>query len=391
MIVAALLLALTPALARAIPWDEGGAIPPSLTPPPMQPDPLCLQSYADDAPGGGPPLIFGIGPGVAGQSGAGQTAPVVPERPTLRDAALRRLAGHRAFVLRLNRLFESGGAKAIAQFATLARHYGRLGLQVELQVRYHPTAAQNGNMADWLAFVRGVVRRFGPMRFVTDLQITNEVNVTFSPNTSDGSYRNAETALIRGVIAAKTLARRRHFRQLRIGFNYAWRFDPHADAQFWNTLRTQGGAALRRDTDFVGVDIYPGTYVPPQPAIVNLGDALLEGLAQVRKCYMPMGGFTARTPLHIEETGWPTGPGRSEAAQNQAVQAIVGTVNAYRGTYHITDLRWFDLRDNNSSDPDFESQFGLMRDNYSPKPAFATYRQLVARWGAPRPKLSAAP
>ena len=137
------------------------------------------------------------------------------------------------------------------------------------------------------------------------------------------------------------LARRLHDRQLRIGFNYAWRFDPRADAAFWHTLGRQGGAALRRATDWVGVDIYPGTYVPSQPEVVHLGDALLEGL---------------------------------------------GTVNAYRGTYDITDLHWFDLRDNNSPATGVESHFGLLRDDYSPKPAFALYRRLIARWGAPAPR-----
>lgn len=384
LLLAAVILGLVPALARAIPWDVGGAIPPSLTPPPARPDPLCLQSYADDRPRGGPPITFGIGPGVAGQSGAGQTTPVVAQRPALRDAAIRRLAGHRAFVLRLNRLFESGGQRAIAQFAALARHYGRLGVQVEIQVRYHPTPTENGDIPRWLAFVANVVRTFGPMRFVTGLQIANEVNLTFSPNTSDGAYRNATQALVKGVISAKTLARRLHDNQLTIGFNYAWRFDARADAAFWRALGTQGGAQLRRDTDWIGVDIYPGTYIPSQAQVVHLGDALLEGLAQVRKCYMPKAGFTTRTPMRIEETGWPTGPGRSEQGQAQAVRAIVDTVQAYRGTYRITGLRWFDLRDNNSHGPTFESYFGLLRDNYSAKPAYRTYQRMIARWGAPR-------
>src|SRR5688572_32333884 len=50
--------------------------------------------------------------------------------------------------------------------------------------------------------------------------------------------------------------------------------------------------------------------LPNSPPIVNLGDAFLEGLAQMRECYMPKAGFTRSTPLRIEETGYPTGPGR---------------------------------------------------------------------------------
>jgi len=34
------------------------------------------------------------------------------------------------------------------------------------------------------------------------------------------------------------------------------------------------------------------------------------------------------------------------------------------------------------TDPDLLSQFGLLRDDYSPKPAFERYRQLIAELGA---------
>jgi hypothetical protein len=46
--------------------------------------------------------------------------------------------------------------------------------------------------------------------------------------------------------------------------------------------------------------------------------------------------------------------------------------------YNITGFQWFDLRDADSSSLSFESQYGLMRDDYSPKPAFGAYRALVA-------------
>ncbi len=117
--------------------------------------------------------------------------------------------------------------------------------------------------------------------------------------------------------------------------------------------------------------------------MVDLGDALLEALAQVRECYMPKAGLGAAVPLRIEETGYPTGPGRpDEPAQATALRQIVNAAAAYRGAYNLTDLRWFGLRDNNSAGPDFQSFFGLLRDDYSLKPAFAAYRSLVSRRGA---------
>ena len=87
-------------------------------------------------------------------------------------------------------------------------------------------------------------------------------------------------------------------------------------------------------------------------------------------------------PIHIEENGWPTGPGRSEDAQLQALRDMVSTVNEFRGTFGVSDYRWFDLRDHNTSSPNFQHHYGLLRDDYSPKPAFAAYQQLVRADGS---------
>lgn len=374
--------------ASAIPWDKGGAVPPSRTPPPSRPDPTCLESYADDPPRGGPRVRFGIGPRLAGESGTGQTVPTVAEDPARRDAALLRLEGRRFFAVRLNRLFMADGAAGIRRFKALARRFARLGLEVELQVRYHPAPADDGDIARWLRYVRRVVREFGPIRRVTGLQITNEVNIAVSPNTSDGAYRRAVEALIEGVVAAKRESRRLGHDHQRIGFNYAWRFDfadQANDARFWAALGSRGGRRLRAHTDWVGVDLYPGTWTPGiffPAAIVDFGDAWLEGIAQTRECFMRKAGFTRRTPLRIEETGYATGPGRSEADQATATAAFARAAHRYRGTYAIGDFRFFGLRDNNSDGPTFQQHFGLLRDDYTAKPAFGAYRRAVARFGA---------
>jgi hypothetical protein len=379
LLLAAAALAL-PAPAAAIPWDVQGVVPPAATPPASAPDPQCGESYADDSPEPARrPLHFGIGPLLAGEAGAGQVTPTTPEDPAARDAALRRLRGSHPMTVRLNRLFMSDGAAGIRRYQRLARRFSRLGFHVELQVRYHPSAAQEGDIGAWLGYVRRVVRAFGPIDGVRGLQITNEVNIAFSPNTSDGAYDGALEALARGVPAAKREARRRGFDRLETGFNYSWRYGP-GDAAFWRDLRELGGGRLRRATDWVGLDAYPGTFVPP--VVANPGDALLEALAQVRECFMPMGGFGPRMPLRIEEIGYPTGPGRAEATQERYLRAFVRTASRYRGTYGIESLNWFGLRDNNSAGPNFQSHFGLLRDDYSAKPAFAVYRRLVRRLGS---------
>jgi hypothetical protein len=235
---------------------------------------------------------------------------------------------------------------------------------------------------------------FGRNRRVVSMTITNEVNVTFSPNTSDGSYAGAEDALIKGIEAAHAEARRRGFRQLRFGFTYAYRFSPTGDAAFFSYLGAHGGAAFRRALGFVGLDFYPGSIYPPAMAP---GDTYRAELAQaagvVRDCLAPKAGIGARIPIWITENGVPTGA-LSEAHQAAALRELVQAVHDYSATYGITDYRWFNLRDSTSSPPatlvgaTFSSD-GLLRADYSAKPSFGAYRSLIGRLGARTPASAA--
>jgi hypothetical protein len=87
-------------------------------------------------------------------------------------------------------------------------------------------------------------------------------------------------------------------------------------------------------------------------------------------------------PLHISENGYPTGPARTDAMQVAVMKSTIATVDEYRTRYAVTDYRWFDLRDADSSSAGFEGRYGLLRDDDTPKPAFAVYRGLVAALGS---------
>jgi hypothetical protein len=91
-------------------------------------------------------------------------------------------------------------------------------------------------------------------------------------------------------------------------------------------------------------------------------------------------GVPAGTPIHVTETGWPTGAGRDEATQ----RAVLGTVaraviSAGAG---VTAYELFGLRDGRS-DAAWSSRFGLMRDDYTPKPAYHAIRDLIAGCSGP--------
>jgi hypothetical protein len=67
------------------------------------------------------------------------------------------------------------------------------------------------------------------------------------------------------------------------------------------------------------------------------------------------------------------------------METMVRAVHDFRGTFNIRDYRWFDLRDSDTTSPNFQQQYGLMTDLYQPKPAFGLYRKLVGSLGARRP------
>ena len=351
-------------------------------------DPYCTGSYGSVPARAAARLRMGIDPGLAGSFG-GQQLPSVADDPARDLAALRALRpARRVLVLRLNRLFWSDGAAGVRAFRGQALRYARAGFEVEIQVRYHPPSGSAGDIAGWRRFVRSVVDALGPNRAVVAMTITNEVNVTFSPNTSDGYYSGAQDALIAGVEAAHDEAARRGFRQLRFGFTYAYRFSPSGDASFFAYLGAHGGRRLVRSLGFVGLDFYPGTVYPP---LAGPGEDYRADLAQaagvLRSCLMPMAGLGAGVPIWITENGVPTGA-LSEAQQAAALTELVGAARDYGRSFAITDYRWFNLRDAQSSGPEtllgptFAS-FGLLRADYTRKPSFAAFRAVVESDGTP--------
>jgi hypothetical protein len=337
----------------------------------------AVRAASTTAPG----LVFGIYPGGA----AGSVSPsgsLKPEDPTKRLAALEHLrpAGQ-PFVLHIYAGYTGpGGWSAEAQVGQDVAQYTAAGFQIELVLCYRPAdGGSSADVAGFVGFVRDAVSAFGANDDFTDLQVTNEANIHGAPGASDGYYAGAEDALIQGVIAAKSTARADGFGQLKVGFNWAWSQDPGEDA-FWSYLGRNGGAAFANSVDWVGLDAYPGTWGPSIGSDLDTGTAaaLDSAFSTLRSRYLPLAGIPASTPLHVSESGYPTGPGRTDAMQANALTAAVDAVDRARITYNISDYRWFDLRDSNSSSSNFEGQYGLMTDDYTPKPAFAVYRSLVA-------------
>ena len=331
----------------------------------------------------GPPVRFGINArAVTGQIGP-TPAPTRPEDRIRHMAKLRELRRPGApFPLRLTRFLWRDGEAGFRSFLRLAERYTTRGYPVELQVRYQPNEHQEGDIAAWVRHVRDVVRRFGPNRLVVGLQITNEVNITFSPDSSDGVYEGARDALVQGVVAAKQEAGRLGYNQLRIGFNWASRTDPANETSFWQALRDRGGPEFARSLDYIGLDVYPGTVFPPVGGSIDgYRDGMVNAMSAIR-CYAAIPGIPGSVPIEIGENGWPTFAGRSYEDQARILRVMVQAVHDFRGTYNVQDYRWFNLRDSQTGHPGVFQNSGLLEDDYHEKAAFAAYRKLVSSYTA---------
>jgi hypothetical protein len=354
---------------------------------------VLLLIVADPAGGGvvdqraraAPHLIFGIYPGgSAGTVRGGVRA--TPDDLARQVAALDQLrAPGRPFVLHLYAAYSGPGSRSAAeQVGSEIGQYTAAGFEIELVVTYRPA---DGNPArdvpGYVAFVRDAVRTLGSTPRFVALQVTNEANIRTAPEAADGYYAGAGNALIRGVIAAKAEARRNGLDRLAVGFNWAYSLD-RVERSFWRRLG-RGGRAFRRALDWVGIDVFPETW-GPRSSGRDLPSAttktMRQALATLRNRYMGLAHIPPGVALHVSENGFPTGPRRTEATQSAVMQAAVTAVNAYRATYHITDYRWFDLRDADSSSASFENRYGLLNDDYTPKAAFNVYRRLIATLGS---------
>jgi hypothetical protein len=340
---------------------------------------ICTSSYTHGSVKPARRLRFGIDPELAGSIGSSQNA-VKPVNETKTVQALRALRPRgKELVLRVNRLFESQGQGGIRRFKQIIGRYARQGFDTELQVRYHPTGSQVGNIPAWIRYVRHIVDVFGPNRHLVAMTITNEINIPISPNTSDGAYPKAEQALIQGIIAAHREAQRRGFKRLRFGFTYAYCFNSSADAAMFSALRS-GGKAFRKALGFVGIDYYP-ELVPG--AVSSIPAATLEMMARVRRGFMPLAGLGSRVPIWITENGYDTTPGKiTDSQQRATLLQMANTIRGAARTFNVTDYRWFNLRDNLSTTQAFAETSGLLTDSYARKPAFAAYRRLIQRYGS---------
>ena len=315
-------------------------------------------------------LTFGIFPGMIGiESGLAGGPPHDPNRTSEALDSLH--PPGRPFVLRNYVVYEGRGKIAQETPGDLAR-YTRSGRRLDYVLCY---ATPEGDLDDWVAVVRRAVRDYGPL--LDALQVTEEPNNPDFSTGGNGSFPRVREAIVAGVIAARDEADRLGL-DVQVGFNACPSFDLNGD--FWPTVAAAGGQAFRDALGYVGFDFFPDVFRPVP--FESLGAAVDGVLSHFRTVSLAIGGIAPIVPIRVTENGWPTGPGRSQERQAAVLEAVVRAIHAASVRLNVTHYELFSLRDGWSAGPGMLTQFGLLRDDYTPKPAFETYRRLIVELGA---------
>jgi hypothetical protein len=315
-------------------------------------------------------LTFGIYHGGVVESHR-ELATGKPDSPDDVNRALDLLQSGRHFIVRSYLRFTGTECDAALEnmpsIADLAR-YTWNGRKLDLVLsNWDPT----GNMSRWTCFIERAVERYGA--YVRNWQICEEPNLVEYPG--DGRFSHSVEAVLSGVQAARNSLRRLGLTAA-VGFN-AVPTHLFIDS-FWQRISKRLGPSFLNALDYVGLNLYPDVSAP---LVGEVEPAVEETLTRFRRVTLAEAGIPSTVPMHICENGWPTGPNRFYTRQADMLERIVRQVYALRNSLNITQFELYSLRDADTGNPDPSRQFGIMRDDYTPKPAFETYRRLIQELG----------
>ncbi len=230
---------------------------------------------------------------------------------------------------------------------------------------------RRGNMSAWGEFIENVIARYGP--YIGCLQICEEPNLYEYPG--DGRFGCAVDSILTGVRVARQMLKHRAL-HAEVGFNAVPCDDPNDG--FWREMAERMDDSFINALDYVGLNFYPDVAVP---LVGEMPAEVTKVLTHFREETLECAGIPGAVPIHVCENGWPTGPGRYYTRQADLVEQMVRTIYDLRATLNITQYELYSLRDSDTGNPDPNHQFGILRDDYSPKPAFEAYRQLIHELG----------
>ncbi|AYB33949.1 hypothetical protein [Chryseolinea soli] len=309
-------------------------------------------------------FTFGIYPGGMSGTDKGLTTGPADSAQAIENA-LRILQGDvPSFLVRAYIPYKSGRA-AVHPTPVQPSQYAKENRLLDLVLCFQ---SDEEDMSTWKAFIRDTIRKYGAR--LAKLQVTEEANANLP--SLDGFYKHSRKALVEGIVAAKEEIQTLGLQTI-VGFNATPDFNP--EKKFWLEIASLATPAFYDALDYVGLDFFPDVF---RPIAGEDLEGPITGLIAMFRADIGQAGIRSTIPLHITENGWPTHHDRTEQRQAAQLEKIIRIVHRHRETFHITHYELFALRDADSNVQDLFYQFGILRDDYSPKLAFEMYRKIVA-------------
>ena len=329
-------------------------------------------------------FVFGIYPG----SAVGLEPGLVkgkPDNPKEIMEALRILQGQKSSFLVRSYLHYIGDGKTSNHTPVNPVQYVRDGCKLNLVLCYQ---TDEEDLTGWKNIIKQLIQEYGSN--LGSLQITEEANVQVPY--LDGNFKNVRHALVQGIIVAKKEIKRQDL-DVKVGFNSTPIFNP-LDT-FWKEISELADKPFHDSLDYVGFDFFPDVFKPIE--FSKLENAVTFVLKKFREHDLPSADIPFSVLIRITENGWSTGPDRPYEQQSKTIEAVVRTIYALKDELNISHYEYHQLRDadssefqgdinNNSEYNDAatllrQHKFGLLKDDYTPKPAFETYRKLIEELG----------
>ncbi len=114
---------------------------------------------------------------------------------------------------------------------------------------------------------------------------------------------------------------------------------------------------------------------------MTIQEAVNGVLTQFRNVSLPIAQIPSTLPIHITENGWPTSESRSEEQQATRIEEVIRTIDQKKDELNISHYEFFDLLDADHT-KNTGLQFGLLHEDFTPKPALEVFRRLVRELGA---------
>ena len=243
--------------------------------------------------------------------------------------------------------------------------------------------SRRGDVEGYLKFAAEVVTRHAAR--IYSVQVTEEASFADGPEVIDGGYPNVLNALVEGVKAVKTALRKIGQSQVLVGFNATPTFGPASS--FWSRIGKLGGPDFLSSLDYAGLDFFPDVFrrLAPDGEPGDVERSARMVLETMRNEWMPAAGIAEHIPIHLAEHGWATSSTRSEQRQAEVIEKVVRLIWQERQRLNIARYTLFDLRDAESfaagHEDDLFRHFGIAREDYSPKQAYAVFEALVREFG----------